>query len=57
MGVVSGLSPLEDMVKRNTIYLALRDSVGFPDPPQADVMELKVLYMEYAAKRTLGSCD
>lgn len=55
--VVSGLRPLEDVMKRNSIYLVLRDSVGFPEPPQAAMMGLKVHDAVYSCNYLLGSME
>lgn len=47
--ILSFLKPLEDMMKKNSVYLVMRDAVGYPDPPKADLLCLQVS-MEFLPK-------
>lgn len=42
MSVLSYLKPLEDMMQKNSVYLVLREAVGCPEPPMADILRLQV---------------
>lgn len=38
---LSYLQPLEDVMKRNSIYLVLRGALGSPEAPQEGILQLK----------------
>lgn len=50
------LKPLEDVMERNNIYLLLRDTLGCPEPPQANLLHLKVADETLQCESTLIPC-
>lgn len=40
--VLKYLKPLEDLMARNNVYLILREAVGYPQPPNADLLRVQV---------------
>ena len=40
--VLNSLKPLEDITKKNSVYLVLREAVGCPEPPKPKLLQFKV---------------
>ena len=41
--IINQMKPLDDVMRKNNIYLALREPLGSPDPPRTEILQMKVL--------------
>ncbi len=45
LDIVNHMTPLDDVMRKNTTYLALKKSIGGPGPLKADLFHLQVYYL------------